>query len=780
MRPQVPSLRLPFVLPTILSLASLCASPSQAEAHPPCSAAPPDPSSLPALFEKELDATQPFVLEVRMVHPPAGWNVSLVYVARRGDDAVVAINPTLVAVPGATLRFHLENCLQAAEIQAIAGYNPLDGAGPDSNPPGSFKVIQAMEMTPTGYVNVHTHGLHGGPLGGTPGSAAADEVLTTFIAPVGKPSSDTSVSSRQEYSIAIPRNQDAGLYWYHPHLHGEAQPQVFLGLTGAIVVVRRFRHDPDGSQAIASELRKHSDPSLLPAVFIVRDYPVEKFPSTTASIPAPGASQTPTSSRQAMQTSRRHRAQFLESPGRGALEPAAVPGSGAPPDDPLCSTFGAPYGSLLCPVDHVTPKSDDQAPALATLVTVNGRITEIPVGTDPHGDTASLHFQPISASWSDRNLRVLNASANTYVRLALSTSPLSSVDLSKASTTATATQPLLQLRRDGAPVRHHLRAVNSILVPPGGRAEFTSAGPISAPLSLVSLFFDTGAAGDTVPPRTLANLATPPAIAPAVAVRATSVPELSGRFQSAYLHAKPKDTRRAFAFYEQDRPCSATAEAPDPDCGTSFYLIDVTSSAIGVHGQKHAVTEAVPFSMPMNADMTPSRDMFQANGLFKPSTPAIQVELRGRHEVDEEWDVYNFTAEAHAFHIHQLGFHVTQACSPQFLALHGLPGNCVAYTGKAGDEHRETGLVLDVINVPPAYSKTVADGPALIYPGKVHLRVPFTSDIAGNFLMHCHLLEHEDNGMMLGVQVWKQTIPHQAAVLGSSPPTSMSMSESDH
>jgi hypothetical protein len=32
--------------------------------------------------------------------------------------------------------------------------------------------------------------------------------------------------------------------------------------------------------------------------------------------------------------------------------------------------------------------------------------------------------------------------------------------------------------------------------------------------------------------------------------------------------------------------------------------------------------------------------------------------------------------------------------------------------------------------------------------------------------MHCHLLEHEDNGMMLGIQVWPNDIPPQSA-----PPT---------
>lgn len=36
---------------------------------------------------------------------------------------------------------------------------------------------------------------------------------------------------------------------------------------------------------------------------------------------------------------------------------------------------------------------------------------------------------------------------------------------------------------------------------------------------------------------------------------------------------------------------------------------------------------------------------------------------------------------------------------------------------------------------------------------RVQLRMDFTSTVAGIFVYHCHLIGHEDNGMMAKIQV---------------------------
>ena len=89
----------------------------------------------------------------------------------------------------------------------------------------------------------------------------------------------------------------------------------------------------------------------------------------------------------------------------------------------------------------------------------------------------------------------------------------------------------------------------------------------------------------------------------------------------------------------------------------------------------------------------------------------------------EEWTVRNVTGEHHVFHIHQLDFLVT------------------ATNGEQSDLLR----VLDTINVP--YTRNGA-------PGEVKLIMPFLKDrITGRFVYHCHILEHEDGGMMANILV---------------------------
>jgi len=96
------------------------------------------------------------------------------------------------------------------------------------------------------------------------------------------------------------------------------------------------------------------------------------------------------------------------------------------------------------------------------------------------------------------------------------------------------------------------------------------------------------------------------------------------------------------------------------------------------------------------------------------------------HQGDvEDWIIENRTQELHAFHIHQVHFLV--------LEWFGLPVN--------------EGILRDTVNVP------YWDGKSSTYPS-VKLRIDFRDpNIIGTFPYHCHLLEHEDGGMMGLVKV---------------------------
>jgi FtsP/CotA-like multicopper oxidase with cupredoxin domain len=91
----------------------------------------------------------------------------------------------------------------------------------------------------------------------------------------------------------------------------------------------------------------------------------------------------------------------------------------------------------------------------------------------------------------------------------------------------------------------------------------------------------------------------------------------------------------------------------------------------------------------------------------------------------EDWYIENRTQELHAFHIHQIHF--------MLLEWFGLPVN--------------EPYLRDTINVP------FWDGKTQKYPS-VKLRLDFRDPaIVGTFPYHCHLLEHEDGGMMGLVRV---------------------------
>jgi suppressor of ftsI len=78
-------------------------------------------------------------------------------------------------------------------------------------------------------VNVHFHGLVVSP------NAPGDDVLTMLATP----------GQKLHYIVHVPKYQEPGLYWYHPHVHGFVNYQVgFGGMSGALIVNGLEHHVP--------------------------------------------------------------------------------------------------------------------------------------------------------------------------------------------------------------------------------------------------------------------------------------------------------------------------------------------------------------------------------------------------------------------------------------------------------------------------------------------------------------------------------------------------------
>jgi suppressor of ftsI len=95
-----------------------------------------------------------------------------------------------------------------------------------------------------------------------------------------------------------------------------------------------------------------------------------------------------------------------------------------------------------------------------------------------------------------------------------------------------------------------------------------------------------------------------------------------------------------------------------------------------------------------------------------------RTDVRVKLGAVEEWTVRNESDELHSFHIHQGPFQLT--------AINGV--------AQPADDRR------DIVDVPIR--------------GEVKVIIPFTNPtIVGRFVFHCHILAHEDKGMMATIEV---------------------------
>ncbi len=78
-----------------------------------------------------------------------------------------------------------------------------------------LELVNGLEQV----TNLHTHGFHVSPEGNS------DNV---FLA--------VEPGASQQYEYRLPEDHPPGVYWYHPHCHGNVADQLFGGLYGAIII----------------------------------------------------------------------------------------------------------------------------------------------------------------------------------------------------------------------------------------------------------------------------------------------------------------------------------------------------------------------------------------------------------------------------------------------------------------------------------------------------------------------------------------------------------------
>jgi FtsP/CotA-like multicopper oxidase with cupredoxin domain len=254
---------------------------------------------------------------------------------------------------------------------------------------------------------------------------------------------------------------------------------------------------------------------------------------------------------------------------------------------------------------------------------------------------------------------------------------------------------------DGAPVnvltgKPQARRQGHAFIPPGGRVEFiVTAPPLGQAADLVTRNIDTGPAGENDPTRPLVaisakNDAALPRALPAVVASEKSTDILIASTVAPKLPAEPAWIGDVAPVRTRHLFFDEEPQDPkNPNSPTKFYLT--------IEGQ--------------------------ANKQFDMHDPEPNMVVQ--QGTVEDWIIENRTKEVHAFHIHQIHFMLTQ------------------WNGVPLDEP----YLRDVINV------GYWDGFSPVYPN-VKLRMDFRDPaIIGTFMYHCHLLEHQDGGMMGTVRV---------------------------
>jgi FtsP/CotA-like multicopper oxidase with cupredoxin domain len=341
----------------------------------------------------------------------------------------------------------------------------------------------------------------------------------------------------------------------------------------------------------------------------------------------------------------------------------------------------------------------------ATTNTTTGVTTYTPTVVDMAPN--SQEFWRVSNSTSDAILDlevVFDGKAQTIQIVGIDAVPVNSQDGTQPGTTISAT---------------HFR------LPPAARVEFLVNAPASSVKSaqLITQLINTGPLGDSDPERPLinmllasssANSASSPAdgTIPAYTALNTSQ-QMFGGIKSM----TPALTRTIFFEEEQD--------------GSAFFIN--ASGCVTSAGAQCAtqVQNGVPIDTPFDNNNPPS--IITTQGTV------------------EKWIIQNHAQENHEFHQHQIHFLVLEQDnfeangSQQAPAIDGQFLDMVEVPFCNGPAPAVTSSNPNGVN-PPACLNAKGQ-PAIPYP-QVQVLMDFRGMDIGDFVFHCHILGHEDLGMM--------------------------------
>jgi L-ascorbate oxidase len=608
---------------------------------------------------------------------------------------------------GDTLKIRLVNRLPLIDAAKLS----------HSTDPGEGNLF----LNPT---NLHTHGLIVQPRAPTLyDQTFGDYVFVQiFNSANGMPVPQTTHQHGQnkmdyvDYRIDIPYNHPSGQFWFHPHIHGLSLNQVSAGLAGIISVgeVGDYAHGDAMDTPFSAASVRH---------MILKD--IQVLPATTV--------------------------QFANGPAQ------VQAGEVLNQEDPgFCAQFPADASEQrqgYCPgADNSADDGGSNFVGGRWFFTVNGQQFPTIKLSDPDGEVWRLTNASGSLSYDLRlvddttqkpMVMQLLAVDGVSVSLPQDTPMNTMVHLGGARFRVVACPPAPSIGFHSLPL-----CVSELVMMPSSRAELwvsyrNSSGALAtAPKSTTATFKMVGltmGSGDTWPAVDLAKVefAQPNRrghISYAMNIRgdalATMQPSGILEGQVPYANAAPLPAG-----------CKALPEGhrrriffglEDLNDGASFGLgyEEVDQNGKPVPGTQIPVTR------------------------FDPATNIVCLPLGpGQRPVHEIWELVQLSTENHNFHMHQTRFRSVESSAPSNspLALKLNPsvgGGIVQDNVELGVATPNIPDVMDtqngVCSIDQWRNGQCTSAARLV-------DIPFSQ--VGEFVYHCHILEHEDGGMMAKIQV---------------------------
>jgi FtsP/CotA-like multicopper oxidase with cupredoxin domain len=513
------------------------------------------------------------------------------------------------------------------------------------------------------------------------------------------------------YTYRIPKNMPQGAYWYHSHLHGLTTPHVYYGLVGLLAIGRT-----DGNIPLVTS----------------RDIPIRNMLL-------------------------QYNAVFDRAGGLAQINnpswPQWVSTMKPPVGDELAK---GTYRPLLAPVNFAQSSKGTKYATVwysgpLSIENVRGRFEFIPSNLQrfaaksggPGGDveadpslpdylrdvqfTVNGLFQPVIESTPGQT--------EIWVLANVSDIAYMSVQLTE---TATGRHPKIAIvGQDGnpSPEVHYpvFEEGTRLVIPPATRYAIAVTMPESGDLVLDMPPMGGGARTLSSPGILYENDGTenPPATLGTLSVLPSAISYFDGFFvfpTQVLARAVPSAGRGVSVAFDEGQKLDAYA---------SFEELSKL-----VPDFKRQLTISGGFLNDLASTADPKAFIYAFEGTAFPNVPLLQPRLGSV----EEWTFINDNNDEHPIHVHVNDFQVTSYFDPTT----GL---------KTGAEMWE----VDNANVP---APTLGPSEGVIQPGILSLRTRF-EDYTGLFVMHCHRLNHEDNGLMTLVNVIPAVSSYAVAVQGS-------------